>query len=472
MSLLLCEKDCTLVEFARQHHVHHRDLWLPLDAALPSGATKQTPVIIDANTPIALLEDATNTISFDKRSICVRLQVANALSCDCAVVQVDPSATPAGCTVFVRWDRRGTKRLRAPTQVLHYETESKKPTATSSRSSTATGVKRSRTDDEGSQSVDASTLADTLHGKQNRLSLLQRSAEDLQRRLSAVVQSQGHPLNPRSLHILSSTLANIRHRSSQPPLHFVLPADAELLEAAGVRWTRSNRRILSRVFRGSTSEERSEASKYSDGSRQLRFYFIEDVLLRRRHRWAVASVERESEGCNGASSLPREDKVETQAVTLSKASTNESNLEEVHFLLKDGVLADMKRHADRGFRIVFLEHYPVLHHASRFTVERTLSPVVALCRDCCPDLTVTVVLSAMSYVTASQRQGMELSLVIPQAGLLQFFVAELNTSLHPDAKTAAVVGSSRRGGIDFLNSLHSQFARNAALAYVDVAELH
>ncbi|KPI85946.1 hypothetical protein ABL78_4989 [Leptomonas seymouri] len=454
MSLLNCDSDCTLVEFARRHNVHQRHLWLPLDAALPSRASKHTTVTVDADTPIALLDSSTNSISFDKHSICVKLQVADALSCDRTSVKIDPSSTPSGCTVFVRWDRRGTKRLRAPTQVLHFEREKEKPSS-SSRSS-VTGAKRSRADDVES-SVDASTLADTLRGKQHRISLLQRSTEDLQRRLSAAIQSRGRPLNPRSLHILSSTLSNIRHRSAQPPLHFVLPADGESLEAGGVRWARSNRRILSRVFRGSSSTERSEACKYSDGSRQVRFYFIEDVLLRRPSRWVTPSQEE----------VARESAAEGLE---DAASPSPIASDDVVFLLKDKVLEDMSNYAERGYRIVFLEHYPVLHHASRFSVEKTLAPVVRLCRECCPHLTVTVVLSAMSYVTATQRQGMELSFVVPQAGLLRFFVTAMNTSLQPDAKTSSIVGCSAKGS-DLLNALHRDAARNVCLRYVDVSTL-
>lgn len=468
MSLFTCEETCTLVNFARSHSVHHRDLWLPLAAALPLRASSHTLVSVDAATPIALLDNVTNTISFDKRSICVQLQVADALSCEQRTVHIDPAFTPPGHTVFVRWDRKGTKLLRPSTQVLHYVAGGA-PASASSTSSSVTGVKRSRTGDgDASVSVDASTLADTLRGKEHRISLQQRSAEDLQRRLSAAIQLQGHSLNPRSLHILASTLSNIRHRSAQPPLHFVLPAEAESLEAGGVRWTRANRRLLSRVFRGSASAERSEVSRYGDGSRQVRFYFIEDVLLRRScccpaaaNSAAAVADERAREEEDGPNATETPD---------SAASPFSAHSKKVQFLLHGKLLEDMSSHAERGYRIVFLEHYPVLHHASRFTVEQVLAPVVQLCRECCPHLTITVVLSAMSYVTATRRQGMELSFVVPQAGLLYFFVSELNTSLRPDAKTSALVGSSARGN-DYLAQLHRDFARNASLTYVDVAEL-
>ncbi|TPP53317.1 hypothetical protein CGC20_39665 [Leishmania donovani] len=416
MSLLVCSEECSLAEFSQKHQLSPHTLWLPLRAALPSRAGVKSTVAVDPRTPIALLETATDTILLDKRAICVKLQVANAVRCEETTVVVDPAAVPAGCEVFVRWSRPGGKKLRANTLVLHYDVQN--ATDTLARSSVSR-LKRSRVDDNDS-SVGASSLAGSLQGKQSRLSLVQQSTEDLQRRLSAAVGALGGQLSPRSTQILQSTLASMRHRQTQPPLHFVMPSDATVLEAAGVTWARSNRRILSRVFRSATSEERSEASKYSDGSRQLRFYFIED--------------------------------------------------EEEELLLKDEVLADMNTFAERGFRIVFLEHYPVLHHGSRYTVEQTLAPVVRLCRKGCPNLTVTVVLSAMSCVTAAQKQGLELSLVLPQAGLLTFFISELNTSFLPDPKTAAVVGSSDRGS-EFLNKLHVEFARNASLTYVDEKEL-
>ncbi|KPA78439.1 hypothetical protein ABB37_06066 [Leptomonas pyrrhocoris] len=130
----------------------------------------------------------------------------------------------------------------------------------------------------------------------------------------------------------------------------------------------------------------------------------------------------------------------------------------------------MNSYADRGYRIVWLEHYPVLHHASLFTVEKTLAPVVRLWRECGSHLTVTVVLSAMSCVTATRRQGMELSFVVPQAGLLQFFVGEMNVSLQPDAKAASIVGCGARGSA-FLHTMHRDFAGNAGLPYVDIADL-
>lgn len=442
----MCSEDCSLAEFSQKHQLNPHTLWLPLRAALPSRAGAKSHVAVDPRTPIALLETATDTLLLDKRAICVKLHVANAVRCEETTVVVDPAAVPPGCEVFVRWSRPGGKKLRANTLVLHYDVEN--ATNASARSAVS-GLKRSRVDDNDS-SVGASSLAGSLQGKQSRLSLVQQSTEDLQRRFSAAVGALGGQLSPRSTQILQSTLASMRYRQSQPPLHFVLPSDATVLEAAGVRWARSNRRILSRVFRSITSGERSEASKYSDGSRQLRFYFIEDVLLRRTREWRAAAARRhvDEDGKTGKGTPP----------------------EEVELLLKDEVLADMNTFAERGGRIVFFEHYPVLHHGSRYTVEQTLAPVVRLCRTGCPHLTVTVVLSAMSCVTAAQKGGLELSLVLPQTGLLTFFISELNTSLLPDPKTAAVVGASDRGS-EFLNKLHAEFACNASLTYVDEKEL-
>ncbi|GET87717.1 hypothetical protein, conserved [Leishmania tarentolae] len=446
MSLLVCSEDCSLSEFTQKHQLNPHTVWLPLRAALASRAGAKSTVEVDPRTPIALLETSTDTLVLDKRAICVKLQVPNALKCEESTVMLDSAAVPEGCEVFVRWSRPGGKKLRANTLVLHYEMENAR---SASVRSSVSGRKRSRVDDNDS-SVGASSLAGSLQGKQKRLSLAQQSTDDLQRRLTtALLSAHGH-FSPRSTQILHSTLASMRHRVALPPLHFVLPSDATVLEAAGVTWVRSNRRILSRVFRSTTSDERSEASTYSDGSRQLRFYFIEDVLLRRTREWTAAAAQchADEDGETGTGRSP--DKVE--------------------FLLKDEVLADMNAFAERGYRIVFLEHYPVLHHGSRYTVEQTLTPLVRLCRKRCPHLTVTVVLSAMSCVTAARKQGMELSLVLPQAGLLTFFISELNTSLSPDSKTAAVVGSSDRGSA-FLNQLHAEFARNASLTYVDEKEL-
>lgn len=461
MSLLTCEEKCTLVQFARAHQVHQRDLWLPLDALLPPHSRSGACVTVEPRTPIALLESATDSLSLDKRSICVRMQVANAMECESRAVDIDPSLQPSGFAVFVRWDRKGTKHLHVGMQLLHYGAagpdSSSSPT---SLCSSVAGQKHGR--GEGAADViagtttnsnGASTLADSLRGTQKRLSLLQRSTEDLQQRLSAAVQATSHPPHPHSLQILTSTLASIRHRSAQPPLHFVVPAAAEAVEAGGVVWARSNRRILSRVFRAAASEERSTASRYSDGSRRLRFYFVDDVLLRRPKRWA--SVAR-SAAERGEGALAGED---------SGGSEND-----VELLLKEKVLEDMNEHFERGYRIVFLDHYPVLHHGSRHALESTLAPIVRLCKECCPHVTVTVVVSAMSYVTAVGRQGMDLSFVLPQSGLLRFFVAEMNTSLQPDPQASAVVGSDARGS-PFLSSLHREFARNASLTYVDVASV-
>ncbi|KPA78440.1 hypothetical protein ABB37_06067 [Leptomonas pyrrhocoris] len=147
MHFLTCDKDCTLVEFARVHNVHHRDLWLPLEAALPRRAGPHTLVTVGANTAMALWDGSTNSLSFDKRSICVKLQVADALSCEHTSVHIDPSATPRGCTVFVRWDRKGVKLLHPPTQVLHCSAE--KEQLRSSSRSTVAGAKHSRANDDG-----------------------------------------------------------------------------------------------------------------------------------------------------------------------------------------------------------------------------------------------------------------------------------------------------------------------------------
>ncbi|KAI5690925.1 hypothetical protein MNV84_02480 [Leishmania braziliensis] len=446
MSLLMCSEDCSLAKFAKKHQLSPHDLWLPLVVALPSRAGATAAVAVDPRTPIAMLETATDTLLLDKRAICVKLQAANALRYDEMTFVVDPAAIPKGFEVFVRWSRASGKKLRANTQVLHYNVEDA-PSASSC--SSVAGLKRGRVNDSDS-SVGASSLAGSLQGRQSRISLLQQSMEDLKRRLAAAVGAHGGQLSPRCTQILQSTLASMCQRLTQPPLHFVLPPEATVLDAAGVTWVRSNRRIFSRVFRSTASEERSEVSKYSDGSRQLRFYFIEDVLLRRTRQWTAAEAR-----CQG----DRDSK--TERGTPSQG---------VEILLKDEILADMDNFAERGFRIVFIEHYPVLHHGSRYTVEQTLAPVVCLCRQMCPHLTVTVLISAMSCVTAARKHGMELSLVLPQAGLLAFFVSELNASLSPDPRTAAVVGSSDRGS-KFLNKLHAEFARNASLAYVDEKKL-
>ncbi|KAG5507972.1 hypothetical protein GH5_07024 [Leishmania sp. Ghana 2012 LV757] len=445
MSLLVCSEACSLAEFAQKHQLNPDSLWLPLRTALPSRAKANATVTIDPRTPIALLETDTDTLLLDRRAICVKLEAANALRSEETTVVIDPAAIPSGCEVFLRWSRSGSKKLSASTQVLHHDLETE-PSASSS--SPVTGLKRGRLDDD-SIAV-ASSLAASLRGKQRRLSLLQRSTEDLQRRLVAAIGARGGQCSRCATHILQSTLASMCQRLTQPPLHFVLPSDATVLEAAGVTWVRSNRRVLSHVFRSTTSRERSGSCRYSDGSRQLRFYFIEDVLLRRTHRAAegAARSHNDETGTMGGS----------------------APLEEVEVMLKDEILADMSTFAEHGFRIIFIEHYPVLHHGSRYAVEQTLVPLVGLCRSTCPHLTVTVLLSAMSCVTAARTQGMELSIVPPHTGLLHHFVSELNASLSPDPGTSAVVGSSDRGSKLFSN-VHSEFARNASLSYVDVKEL-
>ncbi|KAG5480980.1 hypothetical protein LSCM1_06654 [Leishmania martiniquensis] len=445
MSLLLCREECNLADFAQTHQLQPHALWLPLRAALPSRASRKATVAIEPCTSLALLETDTDTLLLDKRAICVKLQVANALQSEETTVVVDPAAIPSGCEVFVRWSRSGGKKLRANTQVLHHDMEAA-PSASSQIS--ATKLKRGRLGDEGSAA--ASSLAGSLRVKQRRLSLFHRSTEDLQSRLAAAVGVQGDQRSRCATHILQSTLASMCHRLTQPPLHFVLPSDAKELEAAGVTWARSNRRFLSYVFRATTSKERSGACKYSDGSRLLRFYFIEDVLLRRSRRWTEAAAQSKGDELGDMGSGAPPDKVE--------------------LLLTDELRADMNTFAERGFRIVFIEHYSVLHHGSRYAVEQTLAPVVNLCRNSCPHLTVTVLLSAMSCVTAARRQGMEMSMVPPRTGLLQFFISELNTSLLPDPETAAVVGSSDRGSKLFSN-VHAEFARHASLSYVDAKQL-
>ncbi|KAG5507544.1 hypothetical protein JKF63_06493 [Porcisia hertigi] len=447
MSLLTCNEDCSLAEFAQKRQVQLHSLWLPISAAVPSHTGSNATVAVDSHTPMVLLETGTDTLVLDRREICVRLQVANASSSEDTTVLVDPGVMPRDCEVFVRWSRPDGIQLKANMRVLHYNME--EVPSLSSRHS-AHSLKRSRVVDEAN-SVDAFALKRAIRGNQNRLTLAQRSREDLHRRLTAAISTRGCQLHPRSTEILQSTLASICHRLAHPPLHFVLPSDAMALEAGGVTWARSNGRIFSRVFRSTTSEERSEAAKYSDGSRQLRFYFIEDVLLRRPQEWTATAAARYRDDGSGTGGCDR-------------AS------HEVEVLLKEEVLADMNNFADRGFRIVFIEHYPALHHGSRYMVERTLTPVVRLCLQRCPHLTVTVVISAMSCVTAARKQGMMMSLVLPHTGLLSFFISELNTSLTPDPKTAAVVGSSDRGSL-FLKTLHADFARNASLTYVDVREL-
>lgn len=458
--LLNCNVDSTLVEIARRHHVHHRDLWIPLSAAASLRAKSSKPVAISPTTQVALLNRSDGSILFQKLEICLKLHVAKALLCNEEDVMIAPADVPETFELFIRWDRPGTKHIEAKKQLLHCALHNDSHRGGSGASLCAI-LKRSRVDGAGDDGT--SILQSTAVERHTQSLFHSRSAEDLERRLSAVLLAQGRPSHPTALHIQQTTLSNIQRREGDAPLHFVVSRNEPSVVVGGVRWTRPDPRVLYRVFRSERSNDRAEVSKYSDGSRYIRFYFIEDVLLCRTLN-SIVSLPVESQSVDPLPFLQGSSSTTTQTTTSITAE------EHAKRLLNDTLLADMKSHAERGYRIVFLDHYPTLHHGSSFTLETVLQPIADFCTLHCRDFTVTVVLAVTSYVNATQRHRRDFSFVLPQVGLLKLFTAQLNASLEPDPETTAVIGTNQRPS-PFLRGTHSTFARNASLTYTDMEEL-
>lgn len=475
-------KDCSVAELARQLGVSDRDIWLPFHAYVAARDKETALVEIPDATPVLLRDQASGELWLDRRDILVKLCLLDQRSA--IGLRLAPSEVPRLQTLYLRWDRAtGVKRVVAGTEVLHWALSDAQAYAwgcTAALPPTSTQRKRRRTgDDSGSRrqpdSVDGSTLVDAVRGARDAETFLSEAAADLERRLEAVYAKMQHAAEGPSMHgsptdaavaaahqaaaVRQYAMGKILQCREMPPMH-LLPRTicrTETLELPeGTVWARPDSRILCRVFRAKTSIERSTSSKYTDASRQVAFFFAEDVLL---------LADDDVKGVGTSAAVAGDPSAHSTEVA---AADSERSARRVR---QQKALAAMGHYAARGCRVVVLDHFPDLHHGGLPSATAKLLPLVrCIEEDCSAIASVTVVISVMSCITAGQKRGISASFLLPNVGLLQFFVSDLNSSMQVYARNSVVVGTRHRGNA-FLDGIHSTFASNAGLPFVEVDDL-
>ncbi|CCW61282.1 unnamed protein product [Phytomonas sp. EM1] len=486
MSFHVVPRDCRLPELASSIGAKPRDLWLPLRAFASSRSRITTPIRISDSTPIVLHHKESGNLTCNRREILFHLNFFNINNV--GGLSLAPSDIPERYELFVRWDKpAGNKLISSNTTVLHRAIPESmtiaEGSAISSGSARVASSKRTRSSTH--ETIDQSSLTQILDGGSERSSLRVRAADDLDRRLQKVLQERGHD-GGQSHAIMRYVRDKItQQHAHSPPLHLLLAAanssgdskgalsrardhaSRSIQTADGLVWWRPDPRILYRVFRSHASTERAETSQHGDASRQLAIFFIDDVVLpaRLRARKVLEPTIRQR---------ARED-ADAAPTTEDSSSPQEDLRVEAHL---SAVAQKIKAYADRGYRVLLLDHYPYLHHGNATHLELTLRPISDFwskylsVRDGAEGgCTITVILSVMSYITAHQGSShTAASFVIPNTGIMSYFVANLNTSLQPDTTTSLVVGCSNRSS-PLLNGFHKEFADALSLNYVDVASL-
>ncbi|ESL06389.1 hypothetical protein TRSC58_05939 [Trypanosoma rangeli SC58] len=426
----------TLARFCSDNNVKVDDVWVPLLLLRPPRAKNDTPVPISPTTAIVLLEHASGRLVTRRGDILAHIPI---LFVDEYNLALPPSAVPDDCTVFVRASKSMIKkRMANGMQILHRPITNEQAISEGSAlvvsGETQHAQKRPRTSttsgaDTGSMTGDAGASAQR---RKRTAEMGVRFEEYLQKALEE--SRGGHGAHGGV--IMKETMANLFRVRDAVPLHFVMRGKPQTtIHVKGVAWNIPDWRVLYRVFRRGGTVDTASRSTYNDAARLIAVFMIDNVLIRREpiraflqrghHVWSLADPD-----------LPSA----------------------VHKL------------AEKGYRIVFLDHYPSLHHGNEIALGAKLNPVAELCQQhfSCD---VTVVISTMSCISATHRRD-GMPFILPQSGVWQFFIIQLNGGLRADAESL-LVGESL-GGVecsraDVLSQgrRDAEFARNCGLRYMD-----
>ncbi|KAH9589271.1 Polynucleotide kinase 3 phosphatase [Trypanosoma melophagium] len=438
--VLLSERDSTLGKLCSERKVSPADVWLPLALLRPARGKEDTPVYFSPTTPLALLEHNTGKLITHRNDILSKIPL---LFADEVNLAIPSSAVPMGFTLFAHVSKNmSKKRIAKGVSVLYRPITVAQAVAEGSarvEKDTKDVRKHSRVSVESG--VDTSTIAGdeyiTLEKRRKKREKSDALFEEyLQKSLESSSSSdyvgQGNA-------ILKGTLTNLIRVRDAVPLHFFTHGKSQIsINVKGLVWNIPDNRVLYRIFRREGSSGSSGKSTYSDVARLIAVFMIDGVLLKR--------------------------------------EPLQNYLQDKHFewsLIDMDLPSIVHKLAEKGYRIVVLDHYPSLHHGNTLALEAKLQPITELCQkhfNC----DVTVLLSTMSYVSASyRRDGMPF--VLPYSGIWQFFITQLNSGLRADADSL-LVGASSDETPDNAN-LFSQsqrdckFAMNCGLRFMDAMTL-
>lgn len=419
--MLKVDRRHTIKELAAQLEVEPYQLWLPLDV-FSKSRSRSWEIAIPRKTPFVLYCAETEEFDDDRERILRRLKVPNTFP-----TRVTLGDIPVGYEFFVRWDRTPNFAVPANTQLV---VAGRPNVAASPAVSEVARSVASPTAAVPAAAAAATVAAPAPLSRQEAEALRKRLREELDAELEAALPRRGAVGE-----VFRAALQRMKAQGDAAPLYRAREAweapDA-LVVSPGVRWSFSERYVLYTLL-GAGPQDHAEVLRES--SRQLAVFFIDDVLLRR-------------EAYPGAV-LPASGEGSYVATAASKA-----------------LVERMRALARRAYRIVWLDHYPALHHADRCGAAALLRPITSFFEaECGGDFPVTVALSAVSYVTPG-REGERYA--FPEAKLWRHFVAHLNRALTPDPATSFVVGTSNRPDAAVFAAVYRDVAANAKLRYVEV----
>lgn len=423
-------------EFSRSHGIKSMDVWLPLSVINGKRRKSSAVVAIAPSTPVALWHKETRAVLFDRQEILSQLHLLG-ITC-VATMELCPDDVPEDYELFARWDKPpGTKLIPAGTTVFHRAVTSAQAVAEGSAVSLPEKVGNRRSQRAASlrESVTSESSALLMASRRRHEANAQNSNDDFDDRLRKAMPSMAAgPLSA----VLQHVAKRICEWSHLPPLHRTADArhSAALVLPDGYTWLRPDSRLLLRTFRSKAEKENSRTALYHDGSRQLALFFVDGVLT------------------------PPPLLGTTETAALRTAAYLER------------LATYMQGYADRGYRVVLFDHYPTLHHGTRSVQEEKLLPIVEFCDAYMADrCSVTVLLSVLSSISATQTSDCGISFLLPNVGALNYFTSSpYNASLATDTKSSVVVGCSNRGS-PFLDDIHRRFAANASLTFVEAAEV-
>ncbi|KEG12161.1 hypothetical protein DQ04_01941080 [Trypanosoma grayi] len=439
--LLQSERLDTLTRFCASHKLDIADVWVPLQLLRSTRGKDDTPVQISPATAVVLLNHATGQLFTRRSDILAHLPL---LFVDASNLAIPPNVVPEGCIIFARATTgMSKKRLPKGITLLHRPITSTQAVAEGSAlveegDDPQQLLRHTRTSTESA--TDMSTVAGGPNGSLGKRSKRARSDAVFEEHLQKALEASGSERAAHGSTIITETMANLIRVRDAVPLHFMTHGKTETsLRVKEVSWNIPDGRIMYRIFRRSGSSDASTKSTYTDAARFIAVFIIDNVLLRR---------------------------------------------EPIHAYLQHGnpswslidleLLTAAQKLVEKGYRIVLLDHYPSLHHGNVFALEAKLHPIAELCQKhfkC----DVTVVLSTMSYISASHRRD-GMPFVLPYSGVWQFFIAQLNGGLRADAESllvgaAADDASGSSANPSSQGKRDAQFAMNCGLRYVDGAAL-
>ncbi|KAG8342879.1 putative Polynucleotide kinase 3 phosphatase [Trypanosoma vivax] len=430
----------TLRHFCAEHKLRIEDVWLPIKLFGAARRKEGVPICIPPDTPVCMLNHQTGQLIVHRGAILAHIPV---LFADEVKFAIPPEAVPSHCTLFARAAKNmSSKRLQAGLSLMHRPITREQAITEGSvvppKTELVPQMEHSAGDDTvssaltGDKSVPVHDI-DTVSRKVKKRSRIDTIFEDYLKKALVSLKKEKHVTGTDT--VMTETFANLAGLRNALPLHFVTNGKmVSSLTVQGLSWNIIEGRVMYRVFRQGGATEGS-ATTHMDCSHSVAAFMIENVFVKRE---------------------PMSAWVKNKRLSWSLSDTE--------------LPAVLRTLADKGYRIVLLDHYPSLHHGSSHAVEAKLSPIVELCQQHLP-VSVTVLISLVSYISAAHcRIGAPF--VHPNSGMWQLFIRQVNGGLRPDSGSF-LVGATRadeRSSQAYWSQgqRDAQFATNCGIRYFDV----